>query len=488
MIWLGFFLLVATPIGIFFAVLLDREMRGTAGSTRASFYIPVVLSLAVVGFIWELQYTSQGFINSILGHTSSDTAIDWLGNPSLNIWAVLVAASWRHVGYVMVLYLAGLKSVDPSLKEAAAIDGANERQTFFRVVFPVMEPINVVIVVITVIESLRAFDIAYIVNRGKNGLELLSTLITNNSISEASLVGFGSAIAVVLLVISLVPIVLYLTRDLRGDAAMTRARRHCRGAPRRSRSRRLALHGFLFTMALIWLFPLLWAVYTSFRPFSDTAANGYISFPSVLNIDNYVNAWNLMDLPLYFTNTMIVVIPAVILTLFLASMVAFGVSMFRWRFNLFFLMLFTAGNLLPPQVIIIPLYHLYLLLPIPHVVSDNGLLYDQYIGIILIHVVFQTGFCTFVLSNYMRTLPKELVEASLVDGASVFRIYRSVILPLCRPALAALATLQFTFIYNDFFWASPAHEVRRSGGPSPRPSTTCRASSSRTTTWRRPAR
>jgi multiple sugar transport system permease protein len=224
-------------------------------------------------------------------------------------------------------------------------------------------------------------------------------------------------------------------------------------APRRSRSRRLALHGFLFTMALIWLFPLLWAVYTSFRPFSDTAANGYISFPSVLNIDNYVNAWNLMDLPLYFTNTMIVVIPGVILTLFLASMVAFGVSMFRWRFNLFFLMLFTAGNLLPPQIIIIPLYHLYLLLPIPHVVSDNGLLYDQYIGIILIHVVFQTGFCTFVLSNYMRTLPKELVEASLVDGASVFRIYRSVILPLCRPALAALATLQFTFIYNDFFWA-----------------------------------
>ena len=103
----------------------------------------------------------------------------------------------------MVLYLAGLKSVDPTLREAAAIDGANQRQTFFRVVFPVMRPINVVIIVITVIESLRAFDIAYIINRGKNGLELLSILITNNSISEASLIGFGSAIAVVLLVISL---------------------------------------------------------------------------------------------------------------------------------------------------------------------------------------------------------------------------------------------------------------------------------------------
>jgi len=215
-IWLVFLVFIATPIGIFFAVLLDREMRGTR-VYQSAFYIPVVLSLAIVGFIWEQMYTSQGFINSILGHTSSDTAIDFLGNPSLNLWAVLVAASWRHVGYVMVLYLAGLKSVDPTLREAAAIDGANARQTFIRVVFPVMKPINVVVIVVTVIESLRAFDIVYIINKGKNGLELLSTLITNNTLTEASLVGFGSAIAVVLLLLSLVPIVFFLSRTMRSD-------------------------------------------------------------------------------------------------------------------------------------------------------------------------------------------------------------------------------------------------------------------------------
>ena len=215
-LWLLTFVFIATPLGIFLAVLLDREMRGTR-LYQTAFFIPVVLSLAVIGFIWQLQYTSQGFINSVLGRTGQDNVIDWLGNPSLNIWAVLVAASWRHVGYVMVLYLAGLKGVDPTLREAAAIDGANARQTFFRVVFPVMRPINIVIVVITVIESLRAFDIVYIINQGKNGLELLSVLITNNSIGEASLLGFGSAIAVVLLVISLVPIVIFLTRTMRED-------------------------------------------------------------------------------------------------------------------------------------------------------------------------------------------------------------------------------------------------------------------------------
>jgi len=216
LIWLGFVLLVATPIGIFLAVLLDKNIRGTR-FYQSALYLPVVLSLAIVGFIWQLQYSNdQGFINNVLGTTTrSGNLIDWLGNKDINLWAVLIAASWRHVGYVMVLYLAGLKAVDPSLREAAQIDGANERQTFLRVVFPVMQPINVVILVITVIESLRAFDLAYIINKGKNGLELLSVLVTDNIIGEASRVGFGSAIAVVLLLVSVGPIVLYLSRALR---------------------------------------------------------------------------------------------------------------------------------------------------------------------------------------------------------------------------------------------------------------------------------
>ncbi len=217
-LWLAFLMFIATPIGMFVAVLLDRELRGSK-FYQTVFYLPVVLSLAVIGIIWTLQYApEQGFINNALGRTSNDNLIDWLGNPSLNIWAAMVAASWRHVGYIMVLYLAGLKSVDPTLREAATVDGANERQTFFRVIFPVMQPINIVIVVVTTIEALRAFDIAYIINGGKNGLELLSTLITNNSISESNRIGFGSAIAVVLLVISLGPIIAFLRRMMRDEA------------------------------------------------------------------------------------------------------------------------------------------------------------------------------------------------------------------------------------------------------------------------------
>jgi multiple sugar transport system permease protein len=222
---------------------------------------------------------------------------------------------------------------------------------------------------------------------------------------------------------------------------------------RRIPPRRVALYAFLTFMAVTWLFPLIWAIYAALRPYSDVLKNGYISLPSSLSIDNFFNAWDQGNFPQFYLNSLIVTVPAVIVTLLLASMVAFAVSRFSWRFNLVVLMLFTAGNLLPPQVIIVPLYRLYLFLPVPQPLSDNGILYDQFLGIILIHVAFQTGFCVFVLSNYMKTLSKELTEAALVDGAPVWRVWWSIIMPLCRPALAALATLEFTFIYNDFFWA-----------------------------------
>jgi ABC-type sugar transport system permease subunit len=157
--WLVFFILISTPIGIFFAVLLDKEIRFSR-FYQSALYLPVVLSLALIGFIWQLVYApEQGLLNNILGRTEQGNLIDWLGNPDINLWAVLVAASWRHIGYIMVLYLAGLKSVDPGLREAAAIDGANEAQIFLRVVFPVMKPVNIVVLVVTVIESLRAFDL-----------------------------------------------------------------------------------------------------------------------------------------------------------------------------------------------------------------------------------------------------------------------------------------------------------------------------------------
>jgi ABC-type sugar transport system permease subunit len=208
--WLVFLFIIPTPFGLLLAYLLDKNIRFTA-FYQSIFFLPVVLSLAVIGFIWEIVYSpTNGLINNLFMDPKHGHLVDWLGDSRINLWAVLVAVGWRHAGYIMVLYLAGLKSIDPTLREAAAIDGAGEWHAFRTVIFPALRPINVVIVVVTTIEALRAFDIVYILNQGRNGLELLSVLVTQNIIGEASRVGFGSAVGTILLVISLVPIITFV--------------------------------------------------------------------------------------------------------------------------------------------------------------------------------------------------------------------------------------------------------------------------------------
>jgi multiple sugar transport system permease protein len=219
------------------------------------------------------------------------------------------------------------------------------------------------------------------------------------------------------------------------------------------RPARMVLHAFLILVSLGWLAPLLLAVYASLRPYNETAKYGYFSLPHSLSLHYYRFAWDNADLPKYFTNTMFIAVPAVIGALFLASFVAFAITRVRVRFAIPLLVLFTAGNLLPQQIIAIPVYELFKRIPLPAFMSDSGTLYDSYWAVIAIHVAFQTGFCVFVLTNYMRTIPYEITEAAIVDGAGVWRQYWTVTLPLCRPALAALATLEFTWIYNDFLWA-----------------------------------
>ena len=206
-------------------------------------------------------------------------------------------------------------------------------------------------------------------------------------------------------------------------------------------------------LALLWLFPLFWAVLNSFRDYAYTSENGYLSFGG-WTFGNYERAWTGGDLGKYFMNSLIITIPAVLLTLFLASCTAFVLARFSYRFNLTLLGLFLAANLLPPQSLLVPVFRLYLEIPLPTFMSDTGQMLGSYWGLIAINVAFQLGFCTFVLSNYMKTLPYEIYEAAQIDGASVWRQYWRLTMPLVRPALAALAVLQTTWVYNEFFWAT----------------------------------
>jgi len=206
-------------------------------------------------------------------------------------------------------------------------------------------------------------------------------------------------------------------------------------------------------LALAWVFPLFWAVFNSFRDYAYTSENGYLSLGG-WTLANYQEAWERGNLGVHFWNSVLITLPAVVLTLFLASMVAFVLARFSYRFNLILLGVFLAANLLPPQALLVPVFRIYRMIPLPEFMSDSGQVLGSFWGLIAINVAFQLGFCTFVLSNYMKTLPHELYESAMLDGASVWRQYWQLTMPLVRPALAALATLQTTWIYNEFFWAT----------------------------------
>ena len=215
--WLLWFTFIATPLGVLLAYQVDRKIRGHK-IYESVYYIPVVLSLAVIGVIWKFMLGPAGLVQVLLGYPGIEDAIPIFGNYDINSYVILSIASWRHIGYIMLLYLAGLKSVDPSLREAAAIDGATEWQTFKKIVFPAMKPVNTIVIVITVIESLRAFDLIYIIYGTSTGWPILGMLVFVNIYGQAASM-LGAAYAVLLFLLSIIPIVFYLRTVFRDDVA-----------------------------------------------------------------------------------------------------------------------------------------------------------------------------------------------------------------------------------------------------------------------------
>lgn len=214
--WLIVFITVPTTIGLGLAMIFNEEMRGGKWF-KVSFYSPLVLSFPVIGLIWVWVYNPElGLINQLLMGVGVERPPRWLGDRDLAIWSIIGAAVWRQCGYVMVLYLAGLKNIDPTLVEAARVDGANRWTLFWRIIFPLLAPITTIIIVISVIDSLRAFDLVQVMTRGSNGTEVLANFMYVEAFNNYQM-GYGAAIAVVLFFISLVFIGFYLWRTVRTE-------------------------------------------------------------------------------------------------------------------------------------------------------------------------------------------------------------------------------------------------------------------------------
>ena len=215
---------------------------------------------------------------------------------------------------------------------------------------------------------------------------------------------------------------------------------------RRSRRRAAATVGFHTSgilISLAWFAPILLVLITSFRTIDDVSANGIASLPHTFTIQTYVQAWNQGGLFQALVNSMIVTLPTVILSLLLSAAAAFGLSRYRVPLRRTILLLMLAGNLLPVQMLLIPVAR----------ITQQANVYDTLGALIAVQVAFGIGFYTFVLYGFMRTIPTELQEAANLDGAGTVRIFLQLILPLTRPALAALGALSFTWIFNDLLWS-----------------------------------
>ncbi|MFK7834972.1 MAG: carbohydrate ABC transporter permease [Sulfitobacter sp.] len=198
-------------------------------------------------------------------------------------------------------------------------------------------------------------------------------------------------------------------------------------------------------LALIaWLLPLLAVAIFSVKPGADFTNANYWGVPSSFNfVENYGQVFFNSDMPRYLLNSFMITVPTVIGAVALSAMAGFALGIYRFKANIWIFFMFVAGNFVPFQILMVPVRDLTL---------DMGL-YNTKLGLVLFHVAFQTGFCTLFMRNFIRALPYELIEAARVEGISEIRIFWYVVLPLMKPALAALSVLIFTFIWNDYFWA-----------------------------------
>lgn len=217
--WLLSFITVPVAMGLGLAVLLNRNLPGVK-FIKAAIYSPYIVSLIVVGLIWGWMYLpKEGLINTLLIAVGlPQFTRGWLSDADLATWCIIAAAVWRQVGYVMVLYLAGLQGVDPTLLEAAKIDGANDWQSFWKVMFPLLQPITITVLVVSVIDSLRSFDLVFVMTRG--GPHNASTTLANFMYIEAFnnyKMGYGAAIAVVLFLVTSIFIFIYLYRTMQNE-------------------------------------------------------------------------------------------------------------------------------------------------------------------------------------------------------------------------------------------------------------------------------
>jgi multiple sugar transport system permease protein len=393
---------------------------------RSTFFLPAVISTVVVGLVAQVVFRLDGPLNSLLGTVGLESAQqDWLGKAETSIPAVLLVLVWANFGYNTLIYLAGMSALDPSLTEAARMDGARPARVLFSIVAPNLKRVmELVLVTSTVTAFAFMFAYIFVITNGAPGFD---TYVTEFMIyKEAFALGNSG----------------YADSGVHRGLADPHSHPWRRGMSRREGWRRAPVVAGMALISASALFPLYFMASNAFRSNADYD-DSKVGLPSVFSFDTLQRAWEGASIPTYMRNSLVVVAGTVVLSIIVASMAGYSFSKLRWRPRSALYLFVLAWIAVPPLILLVPLY----------VEMVNLDLYDTPWSLILIYSAVNLPFNTYLMTAYFRGVPDDLVDAARLDGASAHGVFLRVMLPLARPALATLVIFNFLWAWNEFIFA-----------------------------------
>lgn len=448
------------------------EIQGLKHSSiyRVISFFPYTVPAIVIGILWAQMYDpSSGLLNGILTALGFDffKSFAWLGDERTAMGASIFVIAWSMVGFYMVLFIAAIKGIPAEVYEAARVDGAGRFRTAISITVPMIRDNIRTAYVYLGILALDAFVYMQALNPSggpANSTVVISQHLLNTAFKKGKFgyaTSMGATLAIITLVFAgLVFFIFWWTgRPAKSGPVTTTATPLVRTAPVAKPARPVGQlehpvarktiwtdktvaaisHVALIAWVVIICAPLLWVLMSSFKTTQQIFGSPF-TLPTSFNFDNYVSAWTTANIGSYFFNTVIVVGFSLVIVMLLGAMCAYYLARYEFKGSRVIYYLMLAGLTFPIFLAVVPLFQ---------TLRGFGLL-NTFPGLILTYVAFALPFTVFFLYSFFRTLPQEVAEAAMIDGAGPWRIFFTIMLPMATPGMASVAIFNFLGLWNQF--------------------------------------
>jgi len=448
------------------------EIQGLkhSGIYRVISFFPYTVPAIVIGILWAQMYDpSSGLLNGILTALGFDffKSFAWLGDERTAMGASIFVIAWSMVGFYMVLFIAAIKGIPAEVYEAARVDGAGRFRTAISITVPMIRDNIRTAYVYLGILALDAFVYMQALNPSggpANSTVVISQHLLNTAFKKGKFgyaTSMGATLAIITLVFAaLVFLIFWWTgRPAKSGPISTAATPLVRTAPVAKAAKPAAQlerpvakktiwtdktvatisHIALIGWVVVICAPLLWVLMSSFKTTQQIFGSPF-TLPTSFNFDNYVSAWTTANIGSYFFNTVIVVGFSLVIVMLLGAMCAYYLARYEFKGSRIIYYLMLAGLTFPVFLAVVPLFQ---------TLRGFGLL-NTFPGLIITYVAFALPFTVFFLYSFFRTLPQEIAEAAMIDGAGPWRIFFTIMLPMATPGMASVAIFNFLGLWNQF--------------------------------------